>query len=127
MNEPIEQSEAPQLIPVRIVKEQGRSTLVEVEGPRRYYVPRGKIKDGQVEQSTLDKAIEYGVRWDSFLEDVHLAPDELATILRKAGIWTLDDLKRLDRKLIRIGTNIIGKAVHEAADRAEHSKLPRRK
>jgi len=123
-----EQTEQPiEWIKARVIETKGRSVLVEVEGPRRYYVPRAKVKDGQVEPSTLDKAIEYGIRWETFLEQPDVTPTTLAALLRQAGIWTREDLTRLDRKLIRIGTNIIGKAVFGAADRAAQNKPPRRK
>lgn len=130
MSEPNEQKEttdAPELIPIRVLEESGRSVLVEVPGPRRYYVPKSKIKDGNIEGPTLDKAQEYGVRWEAFLEPPDLSPETIAAALRHAGIWTLDDLKQRDRQLIRIATNLIGKAVYDAAERAATGKLPRRK
>ena len=127
MTEPTEPQEAPELIPVRVLATEGRSSLVEIEGPRRYYVPAGKIADGHVSAGTLVKALEYGIRWEAFLEEPDVTPDTLAAELRKAGIWTRADLTRLDRKLIRIASSIISEAVFKAADRAEHNKLPRRK
>jgi hypothetical protein len=52
-----------------------------------------------------------------------ITPERLAKMLRRNGIWTCDDLAAKDRKLIRIATNLIGRAVQEAAKRRQ----PRRK
>ena len=126
MSEPTEQPEVQELVAVRVVETEGRSSLVQLDDYRRFYVPASKVKDGQVEQAALDKAVEYGIRWEAFLDLSELDIESLAHALRKAGIWTRDDLQRLDRKLIRIATKFISKAVQDAAHRAETHKLPRR-
>ena len=68
MSEPTEQPEVQELVAVRVVETEGRSSLVQLDDYRRFYVPASKIKDGQVEQAALDKAVEYGIRWEAFLD-----------------------------------------------------------
>ena len=116
-----------ELIPVHIIGEKGQSVFVQVEGPRRYYVPKSAVTDGKVPADVIAKGIEYGIRWEEYLDLSEITPDELASKLRKNGIWTHEDLQRRDRKLIRIATNTIGRAVQQAAKRAGERKPPRRK
>ena len=129
-----------ELIPVHIIGEKGRSALVQVQGPKRYYVPKSAVidrsaalpptersQDRYVAADVIAKGIEYGIRWEEYLDLSEITPDELASKLRKNGIWTHEDLQQRDRKLIRIATNTIGRAVQQAAKRAGERKPPRRK
>jgi len=131
MTEPTEPQDAPELIPVRVLATEGRSSLVEIEGPRRYYVPTSKINNNHVSAGTLIKAIEYGIRWESFLDLDESERESLAGQLRNAGIWTRYDLTARDRRLLRMSIDGISNlelvtAVFSAAHRAEKNKLPRR-
>ncbi len=76
----------PKPVPVMVVGTKGESALVEWD-LKRGYVPASSVKDGAVSPATLKRAIPYGVPWDDLSEG-------LATVMRKAGIWTTDDLAR---------------------------------
>jgi len=115
----------PARIKVRVIEEQGKSTLVQRADFRRYYVPTSKVVDGTVAQDDLDKCPLYGIPWEQYLGLDDMTADVLAWQLRHAGIYTLADLRVRDRQLIRIGTNTIGRAVREAADRAAQTKPPK--
>lgn len=117
----------PELVPVRVIGERGRSVLVQTDDCKRWFVPTSKVKDGQVDRETLDKAVAHGVPWEDYLDLSNLTAEALALALRQAGIYTSDDLQQKDRKLIRISVNFIGQAVQEAAKRAAEVKPPRRK
>jgi len=103
--------------PVKVVFEKGQSALVEWADVRRSLVPAIEIKAGHVRLDTLLECPTYGIDWEEYLS-VDLDSNELALKLRKAGIWTLEDLQTKDRVVARIAVNIIGKAVWDAAKRA---------
>ena len=106
-------------IKVAVVGQQGKSALVQTEDFKRYYVPSGKVKDGQIDQQTLDRAVPYGIAWEAYLGMDAITTESLARMLRQAGIYTVADLNEKDRQLIRIGTSLIGQAVRDAAAKAE--------
>jgi len=117
----------PEYIKVSVVGGEGKSVLVQTADFKRYYMPRSKVKDGQVEKSDLERAALYGIPWEAYLGMDTITTEALALRLRQAGIYTLSDLRARDRQLIRIGTNFIGQVVREAAERADKAKPPRRK
>lgn len=126
MTDETEQPEI-ELIPVKIIGSKGRSVLVQVEGPRRYYIPKSAVKDGSVEASVIAKGIEYGIDWEKYLDLSELTIDVVASKLRRNGIWTREDVQAKDRRIGQIAMNVIGKAVRQAAKRADERKPPRRK
>ena len=120
-------TETEQREPIRVVvvEVKGQSALVETPDHRRWFVPADKVQDGKVDADTMDKAALYGIPWEAYLNLDTLTTETLAGMLRKAGIYTSDDLKQRDRRLIRIGTLLIGQIVQDAAKRA-CEKQPRR-
>lgn len=129
MTEETEQPEQPEieLIPVKIIGSKGRSVLVQVEGPRRYYIPRSAVKDGQVEADVIAKGITYGIEWETYLDLSEITIAALASKLRRNGIWTQEDLEQKDRRGAQLAWNLIGRAVRQAVKRANERKPPRRK
>jgi len=121
------QPEQPQFIAVQIIGERGKSVLVQTGDFKRYFVPASKVKGGQVDRETLDKAVFHGIPWEDYLGLESISNEALALMLRQAGIYPLDDLQQRDRRLIRIGTRMIGQAVQDAARRAAETKPPRRR
>ena len=115
------------MVPVKVMGEQGKSLLIQTVDFKRYYVPRSKVKDNQIDQADLDKAAIYGIPWEAYLGLDTVTTEALALMLRQSGIYTRADLQQRDRQLIRIGTNLVGQVVREAAQRAEAAKPPRRK
>jgi hypothetical protein len=93
--EPFEMDKAESLIPVRIIRENGPTALVEwsvfmADGQpdwRRAYVPKEVIHDLRVEASELDAGTAYGVRWEEFVT-VTATPQQIGMELRRRGIWT---------------------------------------
>ncbi len=81
-----EEKVKPKPVPVMVVGTKGESALVEWD-LKRGYVPASSVKGGAVSPVTLKRAIPYGVPWDNLSEG-------LAAVMRKAGIWTTDDLAR---------------------------------
>jgi len=112
-------------ITVQVIGAQGRSTLVQTDDLRRWYVPSSKVKDGQVDKADLDKSPPYGIQWEAYLEPI--LPETVALWLRKRGIYTADDLATRDRELIRIGTKLITEAVRQAAQEAAQQKPPKKR
>lgn len=105
---------------VQIIEQQGDSALVQWDhngAPMRGHVPTESVIEGEVGGAILDKAIPYGLSFELALEDIS-AQDVIAR-LHQAGIWTFADLQQRDRVLIRIGTDLIGAAVWNAAKRLE--------
>jgi len=101
-SDPEEETKA-RLVPVRIIRENGPTVLVEwvvlmADGQpdwRRAYVPKGVIQNldsgsgaGGVEESELDAGTAYGVRWEEFVT-VTATPQQIAMELRRRGIWTV--------------------------------------
>ena len=121
------ETEQPELVPVRIIDRQGDSVLVQVEGPQRYYIPRSAVKAGKAPADVIAKGIEYGIRWEDYLDLSDLTVEVLASKLRRNGIWTLEDIEARDRRIAQMAWNVIGKAVRQAAKQAESGKPPRRK
>jgi len=127
MSDEITDIEQPiEYIPVQVIAAKGDSVVIEVEGPQRYYVPKSTVMNGHVTADVIANGIEYGVHWEDYLDLSDITVDVLASRLRRNGIWTLDDLKQRDRKLLNLATNLIGKAVQQAAKRAEQRKPLRR-
>ena len=117
----------PEWISIRVIETQGKSAVIQTADFKRYYAPVSKIKDGKIERTDFDKAAFYGIPWEAYLGMDSITTEALALMLRQAGIYTLADLRVRDRQLIRIGTNLIGQAVRDAANRADKAKPPRRK
>lgn len=105
---------------VRIIKAQGQSALVEWAGPHRAFVPISEIHQETVLSNVLEECPLYGIIWEEYLDlaQIKLACKGLAANLRRAGIWTLEDLQAKDRVVTRIAAKIIGKVVWSAAKRA---------
>ena len=122
-----EQQSEPKRVQVRVMGHKGKSALVQTDDLKRYYVPANKVADDMIDEAVLLKGIRYGIPWEAYLGMDSASCETLGLMLRKAGIYTLDDLEVRDRQLIRIGTNFVGKAVREAARMAEQGKPPRSK
>ena len=62
---------------------------------RRAFVGVDEIEDGKVANTVLKEAIPYGLPWEMAFEAALpvATPEHRANELRKAGIWTLDDLR----------------------------------
>ena len=117
MTEPMIEENLDPLIPVKVIKTKGLSSLVEWDGPQRAFVPTIEIADGQVLASTLEECPPYGIVWENFIAFGEIE-GLVCTQLKKAGIWTYEDLQNRDRILNRIATNIIGAEVWRAAKHA---------
>ena len=124
--QPQEESQ-PELVSVRVIEARGESVLVQVEGPQRYYIPKSAVKSNKVEADVIAKGIEYGIRWEDYLDLSDITIDGLASKLRRNGIWTQEDIQQKDRRIAQMAWNVIGKVVRQAAKRAEAGKPPRRK
>ena len=122
-----QQQPEPKRVRVQVVGAKGKSSLVQTDDLKRYYVPANRVRDGWIDEDVLLKGIRYGVPWEAYLGMDSASSEALGMMLRQAGIYTLADLQVRDRQLIRIGTNFIGKAVREAARMAEQGKPPRSK
>lgn len=97
---------------VQVVEQHGKSALVEW---RRAYVPAKRVIDDTCDAETLERGIPHGIPWEELIDVSNITPQTIAQELRKHGLWTLEDLREHDRRLIRIGTNLVGRAVWDAA------------
>lgn len=103
-------------IPVTVLETHGNSILVEFEAdglPRRSYVDAIDIVDGECPLERLGD-VPYGIDWATHL-DLSGIGVEIEKTLKDRGIWTLGDLQQKDRTLIKIATNLIGKAIWDIA------------
>ena len=82
--------------------------------PYRSYVDTLDLQDDTCPEERLADA-PYGIQWefnlDSLERDVEIA-------LKRAGVWTYEDLQEKDRAIIRIATDTLGHAIWEAAKRS---------
>ena len=81
------------LVPVRIIRENGPTVLVEwsvKDDWRRAYVPKEVIRSLRVPQDELDAGTPYGVRWED-LAVVTVTPQTIGQELRRRGLWTVRD------------------------------------
>ena len=102
------------LVDVEIITNHRGSVVVEyqVDGiPYRSSVDPLDLVDGQCPRERLRDA-PYGIDWKFDIADI-ARETELA--LKAAQIWTYTDLQEKDRQLIRIATNILGRAIWSAA------------
>lgn len=113
-------------VKVEIIQTEGASSLVQfVEDGclSRVFVPKEKVKDGECTADVLKKkGIPYGVPWETLLDFSSLTPKTIAQELRMRGLWTVDDLLKKDRVLIKIGTDYIAKPIFAAAERVKKDK-----
>lgn len=102
---------------VRIIEQQGQSALVQYEDGgtlHRRYIPAEEIKRGKVEDEVLEAGIQYGIEWAERLDLP--TPVEVDRALKEKGIWTEEDLFAKDRAIIRIATNLLGRAIFAARE-----------
>lgn len=60
--------------------------------PERRIVPaRAIAEDDKIPLTVWEAGIEYGLSWEQIVV-LHATPETVAAELRRAGIWTLDDL-----------------------------------
>lgn len=112
------EDDAPQAhISVRVLEERGKSVLVEWDDGRlhRAYVPRKALAGESVAEDVLDEAPRAGIAWEQLLDFSKVTAAAIAEQLRRAGIWTMSDLKERDRVLHRIAVDTIGNEVWRVA------------
>ena len=104
------------LVDIKVIEQHGASVLVEyqVDGiPYRSSVDPLDVTDGQCPQERLRDA-PYGIDWKFDLPDLKR---EVELELKRDQIWTYQDLQARDRRIIRIATNVLGRAIWDAAKR----------
>ena len=109
------------MMKVKVLSQDDQSTLIEYQNkagaPCRVYVPSDMVTGEIVSRETVDKGAPYGLPFEVELPTI--SPQQIVDELHKAGIWCYADLQAKDRSLIRIGTNLIGRAVWDAARKLE--------
>ena len=113
------------MVQVQVLETEDKSTLVAWDldkTEKRGYVPAhlvmGHADTGYlVAHEDLLPSLPYGIPFAERLK-LKISPKRLEAELHQAGIWTLADLKKKDRVLIRIATDLIGAAVWAAAQEA---------
>jgi hypothetical protein len=96
---PTRAKRAPVAIPVKVIRSQGQSALVEwrtEDDAHRAYVPRKDVVDDSCPADILEAGAPFGVNWESALagriQDSMVVP--LAKALRTRGIWESGDVSR---------------------------------
>ena len=89
MTEQKEQEKEAKPVSVRVLRVEGASALVE-RGGARAFVPAKAVKDGTMSPAALARGVPYGAPWERLGEG-------LAADLRAAGVWTREDLSRMQR------------------------------
>jgi len=82
------------LIPVRVIYNHGKTSLVEWEanGLHRAFIPVDQAQEGKVDAEVLETGMPYGLPWEKYIKPTTVTPEQLANALRVAGIWTKEDL-----------------------------------
>jgi len=104
-------------VAVKVIETRGQSALVEYQRggmPYRSHVDTNDIQAGGVPAERLDDA-PCGIVWDIDLTGMER---DVELELKRAAIWTYEDLQRKDRTIIRIATDLLGKAIWDAARRS---------
>jgi hypothetical protein len=83
---------------VKIIASKNQTALVEWEdadGLHRGYIPEEVIYDNVVDDDVLSIVIPYGLEWEYIIGDLlnKVTPREFSKNLRKAGIWSMQDLR----------------------------------
>lgn len=99
IEEPKPKAPKPVMVEIKPIAAKGKSVLVEwidARGMyRRGFVPVGKVKDQAVDLADLVKAIPYGLPWEQFIQ-ITATPESIANSLRKQGVWTFEDLSKMN-------------------------------
>jgi len=83
------------MVEVYVVSQKSGSALVQWGVPadrHRGYVPAEEVEGSKVAKSVLDAAIPYGLPWEELVDLSDLTPEKFARELRRASIWTAEDL-----------------------------------
>jgi hypothetical protein len=91
--------ESSQLVQASLIRADGETILVEWTDEkgllRRGFVPAKAFTGEGVTQKSLDRATPYGVPFERLVKiTISISPEAIAEELRRAGIWTLDDLRQ---------------------------------
>lgn len=79
------------MVSVTILEQKGKSALIAWDN-KRGYIPLKAIVDGAVDEAVLDAAIPYGIAWEELIDLSYITPQVVGDALRKANVWTADDL-----------------------------------
>lgn len=98
---------------VKIIETINKNILIEWEddnGLHRGTVPEETLNGNVIDDTMLSLAIPFGVEWEFVLEDFvgEMTPQNLASSLRKAGIWTFEDLRARPQKALQVIQSIYG-------------------
>jgi|PlaIllAssembly_1097288.scaffolds.fasta_scaffold93955_2 hypothetical protein len=102
--------------PIKIIKQQGEATLIERTlnngYPVRGFVPSGEIdlENMEVPVSTGSAMTPFGLPWEDIADELLKTNfgAELSGQLRKAGVFTLDDLNRESRTVESVLRGVLG-------------------
>lgn len=86
-------------VAVTVVRTEGDAVLVEYAAKGdlvRVVVPDKCVQDGQAPLSDLEVGIPYGLPWEDLIV-LKATPEDVARRLRANGIWTYEDLLKLQQ------------------------------
>ena len=109
------------LVDVKVIEKHGASVIVEYQEdgiPYRSSIDPTDLINGQCPQERLGDA-PYGIDWSFDIDDI---ARETELELKRAQIWTYRDLRKRDRKIIRIAANSLGRAIWKAAERGRNRR-----
>lgn len=82
------------LVPVKIIQQKGLSALVEWEhrkSVKRAFVPTNVLDGEKCPAAELELGIQHGEPWENYVCKPPSAK-QVADALRRAGLWTMEDL-----------------------------------
>jgi len=100
----------PRMISVKVLSCTQNSALVEWEEKGllcRTYIPVEGLKGDKVEAESLETGIPYGEPWEE-VKFKQPSAVQLATALRKSGLWTAQDLYSNPQKAIAVLQSVYG-------------------
>lgn len=88
-------------LPVKVVIQLGDNAVVERAAENgslsRRIVPARLVTGGEIAAEAWEAGAVYGIEWESYITPLSVTPEEIADGLRRAGIWTKDDLLKNPR------------------------------
>ena len=90
----VDSKENHRLVAVKVIRKKGLSALVEWEERKyikRAFVPVKALDGDQCPAAELEHGIQHGEAWEECMGKPP-TPKQMADALRRAGIWTMEDL-----------------------------------
>jgi len=118
------------LVPIKVVKRVGQSVVVEwtdEDGTWRTTLPAEVVQDSEIYETVLFEGASYGVLWDSYIDVRPFSKEAIYEGLKRAGIWTMEDMRLNAAKALKVFQRIAGGIFNRMLQEAERDNQPPRR